>query len=57
MINLCPKLYLLSCCAPVPLGIEENQRKEGVETEQDPAGPPYKSPHFLFVESNNNKFL
>lgn len=63
MINLCPKLYSLSCCDPVPLGIEENQRKEGFEVEQDPAGPPYKSPFLSSIScllkaitTNSSKF-
>lgn len=43
--RLYPKLYSLSRPVPVPLRIEEDQRKGGTETEQDPRGlSGYKSP-------------
>ena len=49
---LYPKLYSLSCPAPVPLRIEEAQRKGGTESKQDPAGPSwYKSPSVFPVSS------
>ena len=49
------KLCSLSYPAPVPLRIEEYQRKGDFETKQDPVGPsqvqkPLYVLHFLFVE-------
>ena len=34
---------------PVPLKIEENQKREGTETEQGPGGP-YQVHSFWFIE-------
>ena len=38
MINLCIQNFITSL-VPVPLRIEEYQRKVGIKTKQDPAGP------------------
>ena len=56
---LYPKLYSLSYPNPIPLKTEENQRKVGIETKQDTAGPSQAQKHlcvprFLFAEKGCN---
>ena len=55
MINLSIQNFIPFLVPPVPLRIEEYQRKGGIETKQDPSGPswvqkPLHAPRFLFVE-------
>lgn len=60
MMNLSIQNFILFLALPpVPLKIEEYQRKGGIETERDTAGPslvkkPLCVPHFLFVEKYFN---
>ena len=56
----CLKLYSFYCLVPVPLKIEEYQRKEGIEPKQDPVGPSWiqkPTPPFLVYRKHGFSLL